>query len=182
MSSPRRASARVSSSIRLKIWRGSAIMCARFRCGKQIRPDISWSTKLEINPAASVTDEARVLVEGYNEDDCRATERLRQWLRPPHQRLRSSRIRGSYCSRRSIPSGRSPFQIYVFSERFRLNPRTTHELVALGHFQTFWDGGEPHALTDCRVQLGQTPTDPQLPHFLFSSWQHVEWRGRIIKW
>lgn len=46
--------------------------------------------QLEINPAASVTDEARVLVEGYNEDDCRATERLRLWLEALREKLIAS--------------------------------------------------------------------------------------------
>jgi predicted RecB family nuclease len=36
--------------------------------------------QLELSPSPTLTDEARGLVEGYNEDDCRATERLRQWL------------------------------------------------------------------------------------------------------
>jgi len=36
--------------------------------------------QLELSPAPTLTDEARGLVEGYNEDDCRATERLRHWL------------------------------------------------------------------------------------------------------
>ncbi len=36
--------------------------------------------QLELIPSPTLTDEARVVVEGYNEDDCRATERLRGWL------------------------------------------------------------------------------------------------------
>jgi uncharacterized protein len=36
--------------------------------------------QLELNVTASFTDQARETVEGYNEDDCRATERLRHWL------------------------------------------------------------------------------------------------------
>jgi predicted RecB family nuclease len=36
--------------------------------------------QLELSPSPILTDEARGLVEGYNEDDCRATERLRHWL------------------------------------------------------------------------------------------------------
>ncbi len=36
--------------------------------------------QLELNVSPAITDEARRLVEGYNEDDCRATERLRHWL------------------------------------------------------------------------------------------------------
>jgi predicted RecB family nuclease len=36
--------------------------------------------QLEMIPSPTLTDEARVVVEGYNEDDCRATERLRHWF------------------------------------------------------------------------------------------------------
>jgi predicted RecB family nuclease len=36
--------------------------------------------QLELIPSPTLTDEACALVEGYNEDDCRATERLRHWL------------------------------------------------------------------------------------------------------
>jgi uncharacterized protein len=36
--------------------------------------------QLELIPSPTLTDEARSAVEGYNEDDCRATERLRHWL------------------------------------------------------------------------------------------------------
>jgi uncharacterized protein len=36
--------------------------------------------QLELNPSPILTDEVCGLVEGYNEDDCRATERLRHWL------------------------------------------------------------------------------------------------------
>ena len=36
--------------------------------------------QLELSPSPVLTDEACRVVEGYNEDDCRATERLRHWL------------------------------------------------------------------------------------------------------
>lgn len=36
--------------------------------------------QLEMIPSPTLTDEARAVIEGYNEDDCRATERLRHWL------------------------------------------------------------------------------------------------------
>ena len=36
--------------------------------------------QLELSPSPTLTDEVCGLVEGYNEDDCRATERLRYWL------------------------------------------------------------------------------------------------------
>ncbi len=36
--------------------------------------------QLELSPSPTLTDEACRVVEGYNEDDCRATERLRHWL------------------------------------------------------------------------------------------------------
>jgi len=36
--------------------------------------------QLELSTSPALTDEACGLVEGYNEDDCRATERLRHWL------------------------------------------------------------------------------------------------------
>src|SRR6516165_2483790 len=36
--------------------------------------------QLELSPTPTLTDQACRIVEGYNEDDCRATERLRHWL------------------------------------------------------------------------------------------------------
>ena len=36
--------------------------------------------QLELSPSPKLTDQACGIVEGYNEDDCRATERLRHWL------------------------------------------------------------------------------------------------------
>jgi uncharacterized protein len=36
--------------------------------------------QLELSPVPTLTDQACRIVEGYNEDDCRATERLRHWL------------------------------------------------------------------------------------------------------
>ena len=36
--------------------------------------------QLELIPSPTLTDEARAVVEGYNEDDCQATERLRGWF------------------------------------------------------------------------------------------------------
>ena len=36
--------------------------------------------QLELSPSPKLTDESVKLVERYNEDDCRATERLRNWL------------------------------------------------------------------------------------------------------
>jgi predicted RecB family nuclease len=36
--------------------------------------------QLELHPSPALTDEVCGLVQGYNEDDCRATERLRHWL------------------------------------------------------------------------------------------------------
>ena len=46
--------------------------------------------QLELDPAASISDEVRGLVEGYNEDDCRATERLRQWLESVREQIIAS--------------------------------------------------------------------------------------------
>jgi predicted RecB family nuclease len=43
--------------------------------------------QLELSPSPTLTDEARELVEGYNEDDCRATERLRFWLEDLRSKL-----------------------------------------------------------------------------------------------
>jgi predicted RecB family nuclease len=36
--------------------------------------------QLELSPSPNLADEACRVVEGYNEDDCRTTERLRHWL------------------------------------------------------------------------------------------------------
>jgi len=36
--------------------------------------------QLELHPSPTLIDEVCGLVQGYNEDDCRATERLRHWL------------------------------------------------------------------------------------------------------
>jgi predicted RecB family nuclease len=46
--------------------------------------------QLELHPSPTLTDEVRALVEGYNEDDCRATERLRHWLEDLRARLITS--------------------------------------------------------------------------------------------
>jgi predicted RecB family nuclease len=46
--------------------------------------------QLELSPTPTLTDEARELVEGYNEDDCRATERLRYWLEALRSKLIAS--------------------------------------------------------------------------------------------
>jgi predicted RecB family nuclease len=46
--------------------------------------------QLELHPSPTLTDEVCGLVEGYNEDDCRATERLRYWL----EELRAKLIAG----------------------------------------------------------------------------------------
>jgi uncharacterized protein len=46
--------------------------------------------QLELNVTASFTDQARETVEGYNEDDCRATERLRHWLEDLRDRVIAS--------------------------------------------------------------------------------------------
>jgi predicted RecB family nuclease len=46
--------------------------------------------QLELHPPPTLTDEVCRLVEGYNEDDCRATERLRHWL----EDLRAQTIAG----------------------------------------------------------------------------------------
>ena len=42
--------------------------------------------QLELSPSPELTDEACRVVEGYNEDDCRATEQLRQLARKPPRR------------------------------------------------------------------------------------------------
>jgi len=36
--------------------------------------------QLEVVPSPTLSDKVKGIVEGYNEDDCRATERLRDWL------------------------------------------------------------------------------------------------------
>lgn len=46
--------------------------------------------QLELSTSPAITEEARKLVEGYNEDDCRATERLRQWLEGLRDKLVAS--------------------------------------------------------------------------------------------
>jgi uncharacterized protein len=46
--------------------------------------------QLELGRPPSVTDQSCKTIEGYNEDDCRATERLRDWL----EGLRSEKIAG----------------------------------------------------------------------------------------
>jgi uncharacterized protein len=46
--------------------------------------------QLEMDDAPTLTEEARRPVEGYNEDDCRATEQLRRWL----EELRAAVIAG----------------------------------------------------------------------------------------
>src|SRR5271165_4298426 len=43
--------------------------------------------QLELSPSPTLTDEACRVVEGYNEDDCRATERLRNWLESLRDKL-----------------------------------------------------------------------------------------------
>jgi predicted RecB family nuclease len=44
--------------------------------------------QLEMSPTPTLTDLAQGIVEGYNQDDCQATERLRDWL----ESLRSAKI------------------------------------------------------------------------------------------
>ena len=46
--------------------------------------------QLELSPAPTLTDQACRIVEGYNEDDCRATERLRHWLESLRARIISN--------------------------------------------------------------------------------------------
>lgn len=46
--------------------------------------------QLEMTTSPTLTDEACAIVEGYNEDDCRATEQLRRWL----EDLRAGMIAG----------------------------------------------------------------------------------------
>jgi uncharacterized protein len=46
--------------------------------------------QLELHLSPTLTDEVRALVEGYNEDDCRATERLRHWLEDLRAKLIAS--------------------------------------------------------------------------------------------
>ena len=46
--------------------------------------------QLELSTALTLTDQACGIVEGYNEDDCRATERLRHWLESLRAQIISS--------------------------------------------------------------------------------------------
>ncbi|HXJ92150.1 MAG TPA: TM0106 family RecB-like putative nuclease [Terriglobia bacterium] len=52
--------------------------CVPLQDANQARHFIEHQLELTASPA--LTDEARATVAGYNEDDCRATERLRHWL------------------------------------------------------------------------------------------------------
>jgi uncharacterized protein len=48
--------------------------------------------QLELSPSSAITAEAREIVTGYNEDDCRATERLRHWLESLRTELTESGV------------------------------------------------------------------------------------------
>lgn len=58
------------------------------RKANQARHFIEHQLELSLSP--TFTDEARGLVEGYNEDDCRATERVRNWLEGLRAKLLAS--------------------------------------------------------------------------------------------
>ena len=60
--------------------------------------------QLEMIPSPTLTDEARSVVKGYNEDDCRATERLRGWL----EGLRAGLIESGTEIPRPAPKDASP--------------------------------------------------------------------------
>jgi uncharacterized protein len=60
--------------------------------------------QLELSPSPTLTDEACRVVEGYNEDDCRATERLRHWL----EKLRAGLIASGIEIPRPPPKDTSP--------------------------------------------------------------------------
>jgi predicted RecB family nuclease len=60
--------------------------------------------QLELSPAPALTDQACRIVEGYNEDDCRATERLRHWL----ENLRAQIISNGTEIPRPQPKDTSP--------------------------------------------------------------------------
>ncbi len=60
--------------------------------------------QLEMMPSPTLSDEVRALVEGYNEDDCRATERLRYWL----EALRDGLIANGRQVPRPEPKDASP--------------------------------------------------------------------------
>jgi hypothetical protein len=60
--------------------------------------------QLELGLSSTLTDETCKLVEGYNEDDCRATERLRHWL----ESLRTRSIASGAEIPRPEPKDTSP--------------------------------------------------------------------------
>jgi|SRR5579884_774916 len=60
--------------------------------------------QLELSPSPTLTRQACEIVEGYNEDDCRATERLRDWL----ERLRTQIIEGGTDLPRPQPQDAAP--------------------------------------------------------------------------
>src|SRR5215472_1665692 len=60
--------------------------------------------QLELRKSAVLTDAIRAVVEGYNEDDCRATERHRVWL----EHLRSELIAGGKAIARPAPKDGAP--------------------------------------------------------------------------
>jgi predicted RecB family nuclease len=55
--------------------------------------------QLEMVPSPTLSEKVSRIVEGYNEDDCRATERLRDWL----ERLRSDLVAGRQDVSRPAP-------------------------------------------------------------------------------
>lgn len=60
--------------------------------------------QLELRNSVVLSEGVRALVEGYNEDDCRATERHRQWL----ENLRSELIAGGKTVARPVPTNPAP--------------------------------------------------------------------------
>jgi uncharacterized protein len=60
--------------------------------------------QLELRKSLVLTDAMRAVVEGYNEDDCRATERHRVWL----EKLRSDLIAGGKTIGRPAPKDAAP--------------------------------------------------------------------------
>jgi uncharacterized protein len=60
--------------------------------------------QLELSKSLVLTDAMRALVEGYNEDDCRATEHHRVWL----EHLRSELVTGGNAIARPAPKDAAP--------------------------------------------------------------------------
>ena len=60
--------------------------------------------QLELATPIRSTDEIRAIIEGYNQDDCRATERLRRWL----EDLRTARVAEGRNIPRPVPKDTAP--------------------------------------------------------------------------